>query len=98
MVRAAVPEKFRQKRGTIRENRAGPVGLQRPDFLQRGRNSVNGPGLAGTADFAAAIVCTRCEGPPLARRPRSWLTGRKFFTDHSTGFACRVCRSSVSFS
>ena len=62
-----------------------------PEFCERRRNSVNGPGLAGTADFAAAIVCHRGERPPVAGFAGSWLTGCKFFTDHSNGFACRVC-------
>ena len=87
MVRAAVPEIFMQRTGTICENRAGirstvvagvpaaglrgvctgvcswpALGLRPPEFRERGWNSVNGPGLAGTADFAAAIVCHAAKG------------------------------------
>jgi hypothetical protein len=98
MVREAVPEKFMQRTGTICENRAGRAVACIGVIFGAEQNSVNGPGLAGTADFAAAIVCHRREGPPVAGLCRAWLTGRKFFTDHSKGFACRVCRSSVSFS
>jgi len=49
------------------------LGLRTPGFCGPGRNSVNGLGPAGTADFAAAIVCRRRERPPVAGLPRSWL-------------------------